>query len=88
MNVVHGDGIFRARTNGGDAELAYEIRGKVMAITHTYVPDGERGKGIAEELTSAAFEFARTNKLKVSPECSYARHFVDIHHEVSDLVAK
>ncbi len=68
---MHKDGRFYAATSGGDAELLYRIEGSVMIIYHTFVPESERGKGIAEELATHAFKFAKKKRLKVRPECPY-----------------
>ena len=49
---------------------------------HTYTPDEERGKGIAEQMADAAFAFAVKNKLKVRPDCSYIEHYLETHKEM------
>ncbi len=84
--VLKGTNRFFMRTPGGEAEAVYEIRGGTIAITHTFVPESERGKGIAEALVMKAFEFARMRHLRVKPECSYAAHFAGTHPEFSDIM--
>lgn len=79
---------FFVKTEHGDAELLYEIEhGNVMSIYHTFVPEEERGKGIAALMADAAFEFAKSSGFKVRPDCAYIKHYVDEHKEVSGLVA-
>ncbi len=86
--IVKGNNRFYMRTPGGEAEVVYEIRGGTMTIMHTFVPETERGKGIAEKLTKMAFDFARKKRLKVKPECSYAARFVETHPEFSDIAER
>jgi predicted GNAT family acetyltransferase len=45
-----------------------------------------RGKGLAESLVRAALAWARAEKLKVVPQCSYVARFIELHAEYSDLV--
>jgi predicted GNAT family acetyltransferase len=71
MEIEHSTGRFYTKTKHGEAELRYDIVGSVMRIYHTYVPDEERGKGIAKELTDAAFNFAKRSGMKVDPQCPY-----------------
>lgn len=53
------------------AYLEYEVRGKVIDITHTYVPPSKRGLGLAAHLCVAAFSHAQNHSLSVIPTCSY-----------------
>ena len=69
-------------TDGGEAELLYRIEGGVMSIYHTFVPESERGKGIAEKLAFAAFDMAKDKGLKVRPDCPYIKHFLEKHPEL------
>ena len=84
MEVNHKDGRFCVATSGGEAELLYRIEGDVMPIYHTFVPESERGKGIAEILAVAAFEFAKGKGLKVKPDCPYIVHFLGKHPELKE----
>ncbi|XP_051139309.1 acetyltransferase At1g77540-like [Andrographis paniculata] len=61
-------------TEDKEAYLEYEMRGdggKVMDITHTYVPPSKRGLGLAAHLCVAAFTHARNHSCSVVPTCSY-----------------
>ncbi|XP_051124105.1 acetyltransferase At1g77540-like [Andrographis paniculata] len=58
-----------------EAYLEYKVRGdggKVMDITHTYVPPSKRGSGVAGRLCAAAFSHALNRSMSVIPTCSYA----------------
>jgi uncharacterized protein len=56
------------------AELTYVRSGEsVIVINHTFVDESLRGHGIARKLLDAAVAWARTNQVRIIPECSYAR---------------
>ncbi|MEM0149452.1 MAG: GNAT family N-acetyltransferase [Candidatus Micrarchaeaceae archaeon] len=84
MEIKHdkNEGRFYVRGEKGDAELLYGIRNGIMYIYHTYVPEGERGEGLAEKLSDAAFSFAIKNNLKVKPACSYIEYYLSKHSEM------
>lgn len=82
MEIGQSEGRFYTKTEHGEAELLYRIEGSVMSIYHTFTPGEERGEGIAEELTKAAFSFAIKNKLKVRPDCPYVAHFLGVHKDM------
>lgn len=82
MEIEHTDGRFFTKTGHGKAELLYKIEnGNIMSIYHTFVPDEERGKGIAERLARSAFAFAKEKSFKVRPDCPYIVHFIEKHKE-------
>lgn len=66
--------------------LDYELRGDVMTITHTGVPQAVGGRGIAADLTLHALNTARERGWKVRPVCSYAAVYIKRHREFQDLV--
>jgi uncharacterized protein len=72
---------------GHNARLDYELHDGVMTITHTIVPEALGGRGIAAQLTQAAFDYARAMEFKIIPQCSYAAAWVKKHHEAQDLLA-
>jgi predicted GNAT family acetyltransferase len=82
MEIKHENGRFFIVTPGGEAELLYKIEGRVMSMYHTFVPDSERGKGVAEKLAITGFEFAKEKKLKVRPDCPYIQRFLEKHSEL------
>lgn len=71
---------------GSDAVLDYRLEGRCMVITHTGVPEAIGGRGIAAELTRAAFEQARSEGWQVRPACSYAAGWAERHPEYSELL--
>ncbi|MGC8676441.1 MAG: GNAT family N-acetyltransferase [Candidatus Micrarchaeia archaeon] len=85
--ILHKPGKFYISTPHGEAVLLYKRAGKgKINIYHTFVPDEERGKGIAERLAAAAFGYAREKKLKVIPGCSYISYFVEKHKELMGMI--
>ena len=59
-----------------------------MTIWHTEVPSALRGRGLATDLTRAAFEYARTYHLRVDVICPLALHFLSEHPEYKPFVGK
>lgn len=84
MEVKHVEGKFYMATPGGEAELLYRIEGNIMVIYHTFVPESERGKGLAEKLAFPAFEFAKEKSMKVRPDCPYIPKFIEKHPELRE----
>jgi len=62
---------FCVKLQGYEACLMYRLEGKELDLYHTYVPEVFRGRGVAEKLCKAAFEYAKTEGLAVIPSCSY-----------------
>ena len=62
---------FCVSREGYEACLMYRLAGKAIDLYHTYVPEVFRGRGLAEQLCHAAFEYAKANGLTVIPSCSY-----------------
>ena len=57
-----------------------------ILIDHTYVSDELRGKGVAKELVDAVAAYARREKLKVIPLCSYAEWLMKGSEEYEDVL--
>lgn len=84
--VVHQPESGRFEISIGDMlAVAEYVRGvDELVLTRTFVPPALRGRGLAEALVRAALDFARTERLRVVPACSYVAAFVERH---PDLVA-
>ena len=78
---------FEADVEGMISVAEYEQRGTEMIMTQTFVPPALRGQGIAEKLVRVALEFARTERLRVVPACSYVAAFIQRHPEFRPLLA-
>jgi predicted GNAT family acetyltransferase len=69
-----GGGLFLLEDEGAQVgELYYDLRDGRMVITHTEVLPRLRGKGHAQRLVEEAAAWAREQKLRIVPRCSYAR---------------
>lgn len=78
---------FEAKVGTQLAVADYGLEEGRIIFTHTYVPTGLRGHGIAEKLVRAGLEFARAEQRQVVPECSYVAVFIQRHPEFQSLVA-
>lgn len=87
MDVQHTDGKFFAVIEGKEAILLYRINGNKMDIYDTFTPHELRGRGIAEQLAIAAFNYAKENRLTVIPSCPYiSETFLKRHQELNVMV--
>jgi uncharacterized protein len=78
---------FELDVNGVTAVANYQLKGRVMTITHTEVPPQARHGGIASQLIAGALQVARARGLKIVPGCWFVKAYVDEHPEVRDLLA-
>lgn len=80
--------LFAADMGGGKATLQYVREGDVIDLTSVFVPAAYRGKGMGARLTKAAFEYAKTERLRVIPTCPFIRHdFLGRFPEYRELLA-
>lgn len=86
--IKEDNGYFKAEENGIEAgELTYSWVGKnKFIIDHTEVNPDFRGKNIGKQLIMAAVTFARESKVKIIPECSYAKSVFDKTDEIKDVL--
>ncbi len=66
--------------------LTYVRKDGVMVIEHTVVSEDFRGQGIAGRLVERAAAYAREQSLRVEPQCSYARRFLEREERFCDLL--
>jgi uncharacterized protein len=78
---------FEAIVEGHLAKAEYRLEPGLLVMTHTVVPPALEGRGIGGALVRTALAHARANALKVKPECSYARAYMQRHTETQDLLA-
>ena len=80
---------FCVTLSGYEACLMYNRQGPQLDLYHTYVPEIFRGRGIAEKLCKAAFEYAKATRLTVIPSCSYISDaYLKRHPEYEPLVTR
>lgn len=72
------------------ATLDYAILpdGKTLNYLSTYVPPELRGQQIGQMIVKFALEYAKTNKYKVIPSCSFVDSYIRRHPEYNDLLAR
>jgi uncharacterized protein len=70
---------FEALIDGQLARCDYRQDGDLMRIFHTEVPRALQGRGIAAALVEAAFRHAQRHQLRVQPQCSYVRVYLQRH---------
>ena len=68
---------------GGTAFVDYTVSGKVRTLTHAEVPLALRGAGIAARLTGGVLDLARTQGVKVIPQCPYVVNFMNATRSTS-----
>ena len=78
---------FELRVDGRLAVAAYQREAGRITFTHTVVPPQLEGRGIGSRLIMAALEQARTERLKVVPQCPFVRAYIERHAEEQDLLA-
>lgn len=78
---------FELEEEGGTAFVTYLLEGDTITFTHTIVPEAMEGRGVGSELVRGALDEARGRGLKVVPNCSFVRHYIDSHEEYRDLLA-
>ena len=79
---------FYVETSEGRALLHYEREQDTLNFHHTFVPPALRGKGLAEKVVSAGFEYAEKNHMKVIPTCPYVARLVMKNLDWGKLVVR
>ena len=80
-------GQFESRTEHGIARLKYTLRGQVMDLAHTTVPQEAEGQGVGAALAKAALDHAKREGVKVIPSCPFVAAYVKRHPQYAELVA-
>jgi len=78
---------FEAIVDGHRCVADYRRDGQVLRMTHTFVHPALEGRGIAAQLVVAALQWARDEGLRVDPQCSYVRIYIQRHAQWQDLLA-
>ncbi len=73
--------------DGEEAFITFGIdeERKVIVVSTTYVPESQRGKGIAGKLSAKLVEYADENGYKIYPLCSYTQKYLE--RKRPDLIA-
>ena len=54
----------------------YTLEGSTLAITHVFVPEELRGRGVAAQVMEGVVADAHAKKLSIVPICSYAAAYL------------
>ena len=74
--LQHDEAGHRFATASG-AYLDYQLDGDgALVITHTFVPEDQRGRGLAQRLMEAVIGYAEAEKLQIRAICSYAHTYL------------
>lgn len=79
---------FEITVGGQTAVTEYMTPGDKIIFTHTEVPVGLEGNGIASLLARTALEWAKEKGLKVMPLCPYVAGYIRRHPEWKALLLK
>lgn len=81
------DRIYVELPNGEEAFITFGIDEEkgVIVVSTTFVPESQRGKGIAGRLSAKLVEFADENGYKIYPLCSYTQKY--LQRKRPDLIA-
>ncbi len=79
-------GRFEVKLDGETAFAEYRLGKDRITFPHTVVPDAFEGRGIGGALVKAGLDYARAEKLKVLPLCSFFAGYIARHPEHQDLL--
>lgn len=77
---------FESEVDGHLSVAEYANQEGAMVFTHTFVPSELRGRGLAEALVRAGLDYAREQKARVVPACSYVATFIQRYPEYQELL--
>lgn len=78
---------WEARVGDQTAVLNYTQDGDVLTLVRTKVPPTLEGKGIGSRLVRTVLENARTEGMKIIPQCPFVAAYIKRHPEYQDLVS-
>ncbi len=78
---------FELEEEGETAFITYVVEGERITLTHTIVPPDIEGRGVGSRLVRGALDAVREQGLKVVPQCSFVRGYIERHEEYRDLLA-
>jgi hypothetical protein len=76
---------FVMEVDGDEVYVSYIEDKDTLELSSTYTPQQLRGRGLAEIVVKAAFEYAKEKNLKVIPSCWYVSKFLEKHPEYQIL---
>ncbi len=88
MHITHNPAAqrFEVAPEGHLALCEYRRQGDTLVLHHTEVPPPLQGRGVAALLVQATLDWARAQKLRVRPTCSYVAAYMHRHPQTQDLL--
>ena len=77
---------FQLSVEGEIAFLEYRFKDGAIYLMHTEVPERLGGRGLGTALAAAAFDYAKTNQLKVKVYCPFVKKYLDRHPDLNGLL--
>ncbi|MCL1962039.1 MAG: N-acetyltransferase [Desulfovibrionaceae bacterium] len=77
---------FSLAIEGHVAYVEFERLPNAIACTHTIVPQPLEGRGVGSRLVKHVLDYAAANQLKVRPDCSFVKAWIDRHPEYQRLL--
>jgi hypothetical protein len=78
---------FELEEEGAVGFLTYILQDGRIVFTHTIVPPELEGRGIGSRIVKTGLDHARAEGLKVVPQCSFVRGYIERHEDYRDLLA-
>ena len=88
VNIINDRGQFKFLANiaGEEAYIEYLEYKDDIVFLQTCVPEKIQQSGIAAQLAQAVLDFARVEKKKIFPFCSFVARYIKLHPEYRDLL--
>ena len=88
IEVVNNSQTHRIEAQVGEylAHIEYILDKEYIIFTHTRVPDAIGHQGVAGMMAHFALEYAKSNELKVIPQCPFVAGYIHIHPKYQALV--
>jgi predicted GNAT family acetyltransferase len=81
-------GVFFIEDDGKEIAMMHYIFSDedILIIDHTEVDEDYEGRGIGRQLVKAGVAYAREHKMKIQPDCVFAKKVFDITPDFGDVL--
>jgi predicted GNAT family acetyltransferase len=79
---------YELEVDGHVAFVSYRRSCGVVSLDHTEVPPALGGRGVGSTLVKGMLDLARSEGLKVVPQCPFIAAYIEKHPEYRDLVSQ
>lgn len=88
IEVVNNSQARRIEAQVGEylARIEYILDKDTIIYTHTIVPPAIEHHGVASKMAHFALEYAKSNGLKVIPQCPFVAGYIHVHPKYESLV--